>query len=213
MSTIRERLLTELQRPLPGLEAQLRMAHPDRAKNVRTLHVPADARISSVLLLLHSGSKDLHFPLIVRPEYTGVHSGQVALPGGKQESGDTSLSHTALREAHEEIGIPPTAVEVLGSLTPLYIPPSGFLVHPFVGWLSEPMDFQPDPVEVATILQVGVEQLLLPENESEEYIRLSNGTQLRAPSFLLQGQVVWGATAMILSEFREVWLRANSTIE
>ena len=208
MNNIRDRLVSRLREPLPGLEAQLRLAHPDRIKNVRELKIPDNARISSVLVLLYPGDAEVHFPLIVRPDYPGVHSGQVGLPGGKQEPEDSSLSATALRETHEEVGIHPDTIELLGRLTPLYIPPSGFLVHPFVGWLDRSPAFAPDPAEVASLFEVSVSRLLDPNAVSEERIRLQSGLQLTTPAFRFDDRIVWGATAMILSEFGEVWRQA-----
>lgn len=207
MSTIRERLIQALQPPLPGLDAQLRMAHLDRIRQVQNLQVPDDARISSVMLLLYPGSQDVRFPLIVRPVYPGVHSGQVALPGGKQEAGDPSLAHTALRETREEVGVPESEIEIIGQLTPLYIPPSRFLVHPFIGWLDRRPEFRTDPQEVDTLFEVEVASLYHPANLTETKIRLQQGLQLTTPAFQFEGRIVWGATAMILSEFREVWQR------
>jgi 8-oxo-dGTP pyrophosphatase MutT (NUDIX family) len=208
MSDLRFRLIEALRAPLPGLDAQLRMAHPDRVRMVRSLRVPDDARLSSVLLLLYPGEAGMRFPLIVRPDYPGVHSGQVALPGGKIEEEDSSLGHTALRETREEIGVHESSVELLGSLTPLYIPPSGFLVHPFIGWTETAPEFRPDPAEVAGLLEVGISRLFDPASVTQEYIRLQNGARITTPAFRLAGRIVWGATAMILSEFREVWQRA-----
>jgi 8-oxo-dGTP pyrophosphatase MutT (NUDIX family) len=208
MNSIRDRLFSRLRQPLPGLEAQLRLAHPDRIRNVRERKIPDDARISSVLVLLYPTDTDVHFPLIVRPDYPGVHSGQVGLPGGKQEPEDSSLSVTALRETQEEVGIHPSSIELLGPLTPLYIPPSGFLVHPFVGWLGRSPEFTTDPTEVASLFEVPVSRLIDPNAVSEERIRLQNGLQLTTPAFRFNDRIVWGATAMILSEFGEVWKQA-----
>ncbi len=208
MNNIRDRLVSRLREPLPGLEAQLRLAHPERLRHVREWKIPEDARISSVLVLLYPAGNEVRFPLIVRPDYPGVHSGQVGLPGGKQEPEDSSLSATALRETHEEVGIHPATIELLGPLTPLYIPPSGFLVHPFVGWLDRSPAFAPDPAEVASLFEVSVSRLLDPNAVSEERIRLQSGLQLTTPAFRFDDRIVWGATAMILSEFVAVWRQA-----
>ncbi|HRS39641.1 MAG TPA: CoA pyrophosphatase, partial [Bacteroidia bacterium] len=108
----------------------------------------------------------------------------------------------------EEVGIHPDTIELLGRLTPLYIPPSGFLVHPFVGWQGRSPEFAIDPAEVASLFEVSVSRLLDPNAISEERIRLQSGLQLTTPAFRFDDRIVWGATAMILSEFGEVWRQA-----
>ena len=127
--------------PLPGLEGQLRMAHAGRRLSMTNFQVPVDARLGAVLALFYEEDFGLKMPLILRPSGSAVHSGQVSFPGGKFEESDEGLEATALREAEEEIHVPREDVEVLGRLTDLYIPPSNFLVHPFVGISSRRPDF------------------------------------------------------------------------
>lgn len=147
----------------------------------------------------------LHNVLIRRPEYPGVHSSQIAFPGGKQESTDRDLFHTATRESNEEVGVPEDQMQLIGELTPVYIPPSNFLVHPFVSWVEEEPTFIPDPREVARVIEYPLESLLDDEIIKVRSIKPSSvGYKINAPYFDIDQEVVWGATALILSEFREI---------
>jgi len=149
-----------LSLPLPGRDAQLRMAHAERKINLARYKVPQDARWGGVLILLYEDQDEIKFPLILRPDYDGVHSGQVAFPGGRFEPPDENIINTALRETAEEIGIHPGDVQLIGALTELYIPPSNFLVHPHVGMLSYKPGFFPDPKEVVKVIEVSMDDLL-----------------------------------------------------
>jgi 8-oxo-dGTP pyrophosphatase MutT (NUDIX family) len=196
-----EALQNRLQEPLPGLVAQARMS-PQLEQDVRFKIKPRpDARKGSVLLLLYPQQHQLWLPLMQRPEYEGHHSGQVSLPGGKWEPGDPDRIYTALREAEEEMGIPSREVQVLGTLSELFIPPSNFVVLPVVGYMPAPPVFMPDPAEVDQILEVSLPDLL-----EENFIKFTDSPpgslyQIRTPYYPVQERVVWGATAMILSEF------------
>jgi 8-oxo-dGTP pyrophosphatase MutT (NUDIX family) len=165
---------------------------------------PDGPRLGSVLILLYCADDELHVVLTRRPEYDGVHAGQVSCPGGRHEPPE-SLSATALRETYEEIGIPPAEVELLGELTSLYVMPSDFEVHPFVGRYSgagRPR-FVPDTREVAVVLEVPLRLLLNPSTRAEEEMELRGGLRMVVPFFRVGEHHVWGATAMILSEFVE----------
>ena len=145
---------------LPGEEAQYRMARATRMKAGEAhLHYP-DARLSAVLILFYPLNDSIYTVLIQRPTYDGVHSGQVAFPGGKKEPGDVDLIATALREAHEEVGIDPANVEVLGPLTQLYIPPSNFLVTPVVGVSLQQPKLVSDQHEVQEIMETNIALLV-----------------------------------------------------
>jgi len=191
-----------LKGPLPGVEAHNLMAPPVRFTG-NIVPNPADARLSSVLILLFKKSGQWTIPFIQRPVYDGVHSGQISFPGGKCEAGDPDHLFTALRETREEIGIDPHLVQPLGELTPLYIPNSNFYVYPQVGWLDEEVDFVPDPLEVEEIIEVSVDRLL-DRRYTKTFTRKVNEVTISAPYYDAAGRKIWGATAMILSEMLEI---------
>jgi 8-oxo-dGTP pyrophosphatase MutT (NUDIX family) len=160
---------------------------------------------SSVLVLLFPGRETAQptFVVTLRPTYEGIHSGQISLPGGRFELTDENLMQTALRETDEEIGMDPAEVTIIGQLTELYIPPSNYLVQPFVGFTSGSPVFNPQQKEVEQIIEIHVRQLLDEKNVREKEISVA-GIQFSAPSFVIDGTTIWGATAMILNEFKEI---------
>jgi len=192
-----------LSLPLPGIQAQLKMAHLERRLNYSQRNIPSYARMGAVLILLYEEDDNLKTCFIERTTYDGVHSGQIAFPGGKKEEGET-LVQAALREVEEEIGVKQSDVYILGQLTELYIPPSNFLVHPFVGAIPYKPAFFPEPAEVAEVVEIRIDDLSDVKYRGEKKIKLSNGTMVETPYFNLHGKTVWGATAMIISEFLEV---------
>jgi len=187
-----------LQAPLPGLGAQLRMA--PRPRPTRPWPPGHSPRRAGVLLLLYPHSGEWWFPLTLRTEGLATHQGQVSLPGGAWEPGDPNLQHTALRETEEELGIPSEGLQVLGKLTPLYIPPSDFCIHPFVAVADAPPLFHPDPAEVAQVIETPLQALLDPQARRWEE-RPVRGVLTRIPYFAIGEHKVWGATAMVLAEF------------
>lgn len=191
----------KLSFPLPGPEAQHRMAPQYRDRTTDYLALDPDPKRSSVLILLFPGGSGPMLVLTERHEYNGPHSGQVGLPGGRHEPGDATPAHTALRETEEETGVAQSAIRLMGQITELYIPPSRYLVQPFVGFTEERPQFKPDPIEVKELLEVPVSMLTRPETVKRTQVRTSQGMVLEAPYFDIQGRIVWGATAMILSEF------------
>ena len=160
-----------------------------------------DPRQGAVLLLLFPRQHELRFVLTRRRDDLAAHAGQISLPGGRREDGE-SLQETALREANEEIGIDRNAVAILGRLAPLYILPSDFEVFPFVGWHEEPPAFVPQLSEVAEIIEVPLADLLDKKSRGEEVWR-RRGITMNVPFFQVGAHKVWGATAMMLSEFAE----------
>ena len=186
-----------MQGEIPGWNAQQRMATQVH-KNAR-LKPRSDARHAAVLLLLYPTDKQLYLPMIVRPTYPGVHSGQIGLPGGKVEESDSSLIATALRETEEEIGIRVPEHQVLGKLSELYIPPSNMLVTPVVAFAWEKPVYQPDPREVVQVLDFPLEAFAHPKNQATVSVVAGDMT-IKAPSFIIEGHSVWGATAMMMSE-------------
>lgn len=199
-----DRLKYRLALPLPGINAHFQMAHVYRRQHYAYRNDPPDAKQGSVLILLYPTETDIRTFLILRSDYDGVHSGQVAFPGGKFEPSDIDLKTTALREASEEAGIITSEVEIVGELTKLYIPPSNFVVHPFVGISQQPPVFIPHGLEVKEIIELNINLLLDNSIIGEKEILLRNKMRVMTPYFEIKGHTVWGATAMILSEFRTI---------
>ncbi len=190
---------------LPGLESQMRMAPLLRRDQIRTRGKSGKAVNSSILILLYPDkTNNAHTVLIQRPSYNGIHSGQISFPGGRFEPGDKNMQETALREAHEEVGVDPDAVEIVGQLTDLYIPPSNYLVSSFVGFTNIRPPFVPDRKEVAHILEIPVAAFLVRDNLREIPMVLSGGECLETPCFLINDHTIWGATAMIMAEFADL---------
>lgn len=156
-------------------------------------------RESAALLLLYPLQGELWLPLTVRSSRLTTHRGEVSLPGGGADPGDTGPAHTALREAEEELGIDPAGVEVVGQLSSFYIPPSNNRLTPVVGLSATTPDLRPDPHEVEAAFVVPL-RLLLDEATVQEEVWERRGVQMRVPYFLLEGYKVWGATALLLSE-------------
>lgn len=144
-----------------------------------------------------------------RPDYDGTHARQVSFPGGQLEGSETH-AEAALREFKEETGVDCYADQVLGELTQLYIPPSNFHVQPFVAYSTEQPVFDPDPVEVDSIIELPVPMLLNEEIATEGLVTLSTGVTRKTPYYEVDDHVVWGATAMILSELKEILTRINA---
>jgi 8-oxo-dGTP pyrophosphatase MutT (NUDIX family) len=204
--TFKEKLRTCFKYQLPGLNAHLMIAHEQRIKDLMDIQKKENARKSSVLLLFYEKNELPHLVFIKRPVYNGVHSGQIAFPGGKWEINDISLYNTALREASEETGILPEKVNYIGRLTDLYIPPSNYLVSPYVGYYSGVPLFKPDPKEVSGILEITLNEILiLTDPFPKAEITISDGTKIETHGFDYNGDIVWGATAMILNEFLILW--------
>jgi 8-oxo-dGTP pyrophosphatase MutT (NUDIX family) len=193
------RLKQELTGMLPGVQAQMRMA-PSLMRPGKS-YLPL--RDSSVLILLYPVKERLHTVFMKRPEYGGPHSGQISFPGGKSEKGDVSLTDTALRELQEETGVSRGAVEVLGKLTPLTIPVSHYKLLPVVGYIREKPQFITDPKEVAYLIEAELDLLLTSKIVKREILMLGE-QPVEVPYFDIHGHHVWGATAMILSEFLEI---------
>lgn len=184
-----------------GAAAQQRMIPITRGLS-RPPEMAGSPRLGGVLLLLYPHDGELYVVLTQRPDYPGVHSGQISFPGGRHEPPET-LQTTALRETHEEIGVPAAAITILGELTRVYILPSDFEVHPFVGYHAGGRPtFMPDPREVAAIIEAPLRRLLDPATRHEEEWQL-RGAAVAVPFFALDEHKVWGATAMMLSEFVE----------
>ncbi len=192
------KLSQSLRKDLPGPESQFKMAPELRLENSHGLF-----RNAAVMILLYRNGERWHLVLMRRPEYAGAHSKQVSLPGGKHEGRDPDLEATALRETHEELGIDNSAIRIIGELSKLHIPVSGINVSPFVGVYPEKPVFCPEPSEVAYLIEVPLSDLLSPANVREELRTLVN-KPVRVPYYQIGKEQIWGATAMILSEFLDV---------
>jgi len=195
-----ERVLRErLQETLPGLDAQLRFAPTPLRPGWHPGQRPADARRAAVLLLVYPFEEGTAVPLTLRGSGLARHAGQISLPGGAADEGET-IVQAALRESSEEIGVDPARVRVLGELTPVHVLVSGFTLHPVVGVTDERPAFVAAPGEVDEIVEVPIADL-------RDASRIRRGTRVREgmtveyPYFDLGGHQVWGATAMVLSEF------------
>ena len=197
------KIADRLRQPLPGAEAQYKLAHVSRH------HAPTppdDVRQAAVLALFYLKADDWHIVLIERESSNpnDRHGGQIGLPGGKYETSDASLQDTALREAEEEVGVDASRVEVLGALTELYIPVSNFQVNPYVGFTNYTPNFSPQIEEVRAILEVPFRVFQQPEALRSTDLRITPNITLRnVPYFAVQDKIVWGATAMMLSELIE----------
>lgn len=199
-----EQLKVRFQNPLPGEEAQFLMSPFGRQRIQQIDPEKYNPRKSAVLILLFPEQDSIRTILIQRPVYTGVHSGQVAFPGGKFEETDTDLQQTALRETFEEVGVPANTIEIIGKLTDLYINPSNFLVSPYLGFVSKLPDFIMDAYEVQKIITVNLFSLNDIRIQSEKTITHSSGYKIKTPYYEIEGLTVWGATAMMISELNVV---------
>ena len=194
---------------LPASEAHFKMASLDRIDILENLNLENEnPRIAAVMMLLYPKNEKTHLVLILRNSYKGVHSSQIAFPGGKQESKDISFEATALRETYEEIGVPPDKMEVLMPFTQLFIPPSNFIVYPFLGICREEIIFIPNTNEVANIIELPLSDFLSDEIVISTEMETSFGERVTMPAFKIEEHIVWGATAMMLSELKEVLKKA-----
>jgi 8-oxo-dGTP pyrophosphatase MutT (NUDIX family) len=199
------RLRTALDGPLPGLEAQLRLA-PQPRVGWDPYHLPDGLRDAAGLLLLYPKDDAPHVLLTVRGGSLRHHTGQVSLPGGAVDPGET-FEAAAVREAEEEVGLDGGSIEVIGRLTPLHIPVSGFLLHPVVGYAAIRPRLQPAEWEVARVLEVPLTRFVDGDAlRNDRWVRERNGAQIEVdvPYFEIEGEKVWGATAMVLAEFLEI---------
>ncbi len=206
-SLFTKKLINNLEYPLPGEAAHQIM---QATSKLRLTTKPNNrTRKSAVLILFYEHDGEIFFPLILRPAYDGVHSGQVAFPGGRYEPEDENLMRTALREAQEEIGLRLTDVQILGCLTEIFIPPSNFYVLPVVATIPYRPDFYPDAREVEDIFEVKLTEISDDSIVGSSSINI-RGEQIHAPHYDINGYKIWGATAMMISELLTV---INSTPE
>lgn len=188
-----------LAKNLPGAAAYKTMVPASLVDRIR-FKPDHTAKPSSVLMLIYPSQGEAHTVFIKRQQYEGVHSGQISFPGGKKDPTDRDMQHTALREANEEIGLDISSVRIIGKLSDVFIERSNHLVHPFVGTIAQLNPLVPDNREVHKIIHVPVQDLVMhPPIEYFEFKR--NGYKVNMPYYPLQGEILWGATAMMVSEF------------
>ena len=191
---------------LPGEEAHQKMAPIERLKELKKkAKAMNSARRAGVMVLFYPDQGgNTHFALILRKTYKGVHSAQIGFPGGKEEPEDQDLQATALRETREEIGVPEQTIRVLKELTHVYIPPSNFYVHPYMGMVGQRPEFILQDTEVEALVEVPVPHFLDDNVLTSSVLTTSYATQINVPAYMLNGHLVWGATAMMLSEVRQM---------
>lgn len=192
--------------PLPGHESQLKMSPKYRNELIeKQRELMKNSRKAGVMALFYPDPDNTTMLiLILRKTYKGVHSAQVGFPGGKLEPEDPSLQHAALRETFEEVGVPIKDMEVLRALTKLYIPPSNFTVYPFMGVTHKTPQFLKQDDEVEDLIEVTLEDFVNDANVGSEMLMTSLGKAVEVPVFKLNGHTVWGATAMMLSEIKDL---------
>lgn len=205
-SEFKKRIVKIAKMELPGEDLHLKMAPIERLLELKQkARDKKTGRKAGVMVLFYpSESDETHLILILRKTYKGVHSAQVGFPGGKVEPEDENIQHTALRETHEEVGVLPEAVSVLKELTEIYIPPSNFFVQPFLGITEQTPKFIPQEDEVEGLIEVPLSHFLDDSVLVTKTLTTSYATDIEVPAYLLNGHVVWGATAMMLSEVRQI---------
>lgn len=190
--------------PLLAEAAHMKMAPLERLQFLRiTDEQKQKSKKSAVMMLFYPKGRQTHLVLIERATYKGVHSAQIAFPGGKWEQSDKDLRETALRETEEEIGVDASKIEIIKSFTQIYIPPSNFLVAPFMGVLKSEPIFKPDATEVAKIIEFPIDALFEDDLVQNILKTTSYANNLEVPAFVYSDVTVWGATAMIMSELKE----------
>ncbi len=211
MSLDSETLITLIEdeiQQLPGHEAHRLMSPKQRVLKPNEDQKP---RQSAVLILLYPEGSGIQVVMIERAEYDGVHSGQIAFPGGKKDRNDNDLLDTALRETFEEIGIRRNDIRIVGKLSPLFIPVSNMCVHPWVGFYNNRPVFVKQDKEVQQVLTISLNQLLSKEAITQAVFS-GEHYQIEAPCYNVNGLRIWGASAMILSEFLTI-LKRNPQIK
>jgi 8-oxo-dGTP pyrophosphatase MutT (NUDIX family) len=191
---------------LPGVESQHKLAPVLRINELDAIDINTKKpNKAGVMAVFYPNNKGItHLVLILRKTYKGVHSNQVGFPGGRVENYDRNLMQTALRETEEEVGIPQAEVRVLKKLTKLYIPPSNFWVHPYIGLIDRTPELIRQESEVEKILEVDLEDFLDEKNLISQELSTSYAKNIQVPAFSLNGHIVWGATAMMLSELKDL---------
>lgn len=192
--------------PLPGSASHYKMAPSIRLKELETGNIQKqNARKAAVLALFYPDPRSVtNLLLILRKTYKGVHSNQIGFPGGKSEKEDPDILHTALRETYEEVGVPPERISIIKSLSEIYIPPSNFEVKPFMGLMENPSPFVMQESEVEALIEVPLVDFMDDGKVFTQKLSTSYAKNIEVPAFKLNGYTVWGATAMMLNEIKEL---------
>ena len=200
-------ILTKIESlPLPGQASQFKMSPPFREKliSLQKDNIKRARKAAVMALFYPNKNKEACIVLILRETYKGVHSAQIGFPGGKIEEEDDTLKHTALRETEEEIGVAIHAIEVVKQLTSIYIPPSNFYVYPFMGVSISTPKFVKQDSEVKAVIEVAVSDFFDEKNTTTKLVSTKYKKEVAVPAYNLNGHLVWGATAMILSEVKDL---------
>ena len=194
---------------LPGEAVQFKMAPIERLRELKQQAKEIDkARRAGVMALFYpSEDFETNLILILRKTYKGVHSAQVSFPGGKIEKSDRSIEDAALRETEEEVGVPRNNIAIIKKLTEVYIPPSNFFVQPFLGITGKTPNFVMEEREVEALIEVNLNSFMDESCVTTQILSTSYATDFEVPAFNLNGHIVWGATAMVLNEVRELLIR------
>ena len=194
-----------LKEELPSISAQTKMAPNDRVAILNDRNYQDNnPRKAAIMMLFYPKNTVTHLVLIVKNSYPGVHSSQIAFPGGKVENFDVNLEETALRETHEEIGIPPNKIKVIRPFTEIYIPPSNFLVYPFLAYSNHELDFTLQKEEVAAIIELPITKFMDDSIIVSMLMNTSYSKNIEVPCFKVDDHYIWGATAMMMSELKEM---------
>lgn len=197
------------QTPLAGLEAQFKMAPKLRLQyNIDEIKARNPRKAAVLALFYPNNVNETTFLLTERANYKGTHSAQISFPGGKIDKKDYNLKETALREAFEEVAINPKQVTLFREMTEVYIPPSNFLVTPFIGFSQQRPQFSQNH-EVESLIEVSLSDLISEASLTTEIMNTSYMTNAEVPCFQLNDYIVWGATAMMLAEIKELILANN----
>lgn len=208
MKEFAEKLKIEISNGLPGIEVQWALASSDRMMKGFPRFARDDSKAAAVMILLYRKDGLIHTVFIQRPAYDGVHGGQISFPGGKKEASDPDLIHTAIREASEEIGVNSSEINVISTLTPLYIPVSNIIVTPVIGWTEKQPVFTRQEEEVVFIIEADIRTLINPSIIKIKPFEI-RGEMIDIKYFDYKDNVIWGATAMILHELFTILRRGN----
>lgn len=211
MRLTKEKIEELLRNEKPGFASHAKMTPQHRQADMASFDVK-NARKSAVMIILYHEADDLKVTLIRRGKYVGIHSGQIAFPGGRYEDTDMHVRNTAIREIEEEIGLKAHEYDIVGRLTDIYVPPSSFIVSVFVAYMRQKPVFRIDPREVDEVLTFSMREFLQAGAIGERvFFVQSANISTAAPCYLLNGVEIWGASAMVMTELIDVLYPENST--